>query len=353
MNKILQQEFYKPSDRIQLGAEGDLICDEQLLQHPNFWQQYLQNLRFEQGCFFTTVEGRELLVEFEFCPLMARSVFLDDGKLYAETFPGIPIEIRPDKIYFDDFDRFIAFHKKTDFPIGFMDAAQNDFFNLCDEFTDDSYQLLGQNYPMLDLMADQHSRGESFWTAQYQQQNWGWDLGQAHPYLQQSLDSLKLMRAKVLVLGCGRAHDAHYFAERGHLVDAIDISAEALTAAQKIYPETSNLKYFQVDALNLPDSYNGQYDIVWDHTFYCAIPPKKRQELVKIWHRALNEQGRVMGIFFSMFKPDGPPFGGSEWELRARVKKQFRTQYWNRVPIGPVSRLGKEFFCILEKRADN
>lgn len=349
LSDILEKQHYKPSECIQLSADADLIVEEKLLQHPAYWQEYVDNLNFNQGCFFTSIEGKERLVEFEAFPLMAKRMFSDEGKLYAEVFPGLPMQVQVESFQYDDFDRFVCLSKNKSFPIGLTDSAQNDFFNICDDFDDDSFRFDGKHYEMKDLFEPSNSRNEDFWSAKYKSGNIGFDMKGPHPFLVKNLDQFKFLKSRVLVLGCGRAHDAEYFARQGHIVTAVDISPKAIEAAKALYPESANLKYEQQDILNLPNSFYNKYDIIWDHTFYCAIPPKHRQELVKLWSKCLSEKGRLLGIFFSMYKPEGPPFGGSELELRSRLSKYFRIHYWNRVMEGPVSRLGKEFFCMLEK----
>ena len=130
MSDILEKQHYKPSECIQLSADADLIVEEKLLQHPAYWQEYVDNLNFNQGCFFTSIEGKERLVEFEAFPLMAKRMFSDEGKLYAEVFPGLPMQVQVESFQYDDFDRFVCLSKNKSFPIGLTDSAQNDFFNV-------------------------------------------------------------------------------------------------------------------------------------------------------------------------------------------------------------------------------
>jgi hypothetical protein len=55
-----------------------------------------------------------------------------------------------------------------------------------------------------------------------------------------------------------------------------------------------------------------------------------------------------------MDKRTGPPFGGSEWELRSRLQshasqKGFRILYWNRLRDSKPERLGQELFVYAQK----
>jgi hypothetical protein len=93
----------------------------------------------------------------------------------------------------------------------------------------------------------------------------------------------------------------------------------------------------------------GQFDLIFEHTCYCAIPPQKRNDLVKVWRRLLTEKGQILGIFFVMPKRTGPPFGGSEWEVRERLIKSFSFKFWQRSCQSVPERLGKELLVLAEK----
>ena len=90
------------------------------------------------------------------------------------------------------------------------------------------------------------------------------------------------------------------------------------------------------------------FDIVFEHTFYCAISPDKRTHLVKLWKRVLSETGHLLGIFFVIPKRNGPYFGGSEWELREKLQKDFNFRYWTRLKHSPDWRLGAELMIYTQ-----
>lgn len=345
---MLENGKYSEESTCKMSAKGELIYQEKLINHLNPWVDYYSHLHFEKGCFFTEIDRKKVLIEFEETPLVARSIRKSEADCFAELFPGLNVSLDLKSICFDDEDNFIALTKEKQIPVFIAGNAQNDFFNVCDSFDDDSFQFDGQEYQLPYLYPEEHSKGQSFWNSKYTKNELGWDLGVEHPFLDTAFAQLKLLRSKVLVLGAGRAHDANFFASQGHIVTAIDICPEAIAKAKELYPESDSLKYVCADvfAWEAPE----KFDLIWDHTFYCAIPPKMRDELVKKWLEFLKEGGKLTGIFFSMYKPSGPPYGGSERELAARIEGKFNILFWNRVRQGPVERLGKEFFCYMEKR---
>lgn len=346
---MLESGSYTEELVCRISTRGELIWKESLYQSLEFWLEYYTNLSFEQGCYFTKFQDQKLLVEFEECPLVAQHCRKSEDSLLIEVFPGLNIPVALDSLRYDDEDNFYAISEEKQIPIFFLPSAQNDFFNLCDEFSDDDFSIFGKKYELPHIYEENHSKSKEYWDGKYNSSDLGWDMGKAHPYLDTVLSQVKLMRSKILVLGAGRSHDANFFADQGHIVTAVDISQKAIDAAKEIYPETEHLKYQLCDAFKLKEL-GETYDLIWDHTFYCAIPPQRRTELVKLWYDLLNEQGKVSGVFFSMFKPMGPPYGGSERELNQRVSDKFHIIYWNRIRQGPVERLGKEFFVYLEKK---
>ena len=69
------------------------------------------------------------------------------------------------------------------------------------------------------------------------------------------------------------------------------------------------------------------------------------------WKKLLSEDGHVLGVFFAMDKRFGPPFGGSEWELRQRFQKDFNFLYWTRWKTSLPRRLGKEVVIYMQKKS--
>ena len=94
----------------------------------------------------------------------------------------------------------------------------------------------------------------------------------------------------------------------------------------------------------------GQFDIVIEHTFFCAIHPRQRNEVVQLWKKLLAHGGCVYAVLFTMQKRHAPPFGSSEWELRERFKKDFQVLMWNRWKHSIERREGKELFVYMRKK---
>src|SRR5690606_23315083 len=100
----------------------------------------------------------------------------------------------------------------------------------------------------------------------------------------------------------------------------------------------------------LPSELTRQFDVVFEHTFFCAVDPSLRQKVVETWSRLLRDGGHFLGIFFVMDKGERPPFGATEWEIRERLRKKFDFLYWTRWKKSLPHRLGKELVVYAQKK---
>src|SRR5258708_2906668 len=110
---------------------------------------------------------------------------------------------------------------------------------------------------------------------------------------------------RVLIPGCGSAHELRYFAELGHAVTAIDFSDAALQAALKVVGPFS-------DAVVKADFFKFQaavFDVVYERAFLCALP----RSMWRAWGRRVTALVRPGGVPGGVFDFDdnrrGPPFG--------------------------------------------
>ncbi|MES2856763.1 MAG: methyltransferase domain-containing protein [Bdellovibrionota bacterium] len=291
-----------------------------------------------------------VIVESFDAPLVAKNISRDGGSWTLDLPYGHSEAFDPSALTIDEWDRFHGICERG-IPFVFSRSAQATFFNLLDEYDDDSIMIDGKNFVLGPWLQENADAGSSkWWSGFYQTGDAGWDLGGPHPALALFVPGLKLHRSRILVLGAGRGHDAAWFAKQGHIVTAVDYSEDAIAQAKELYGSVDNLTFLKADALGLPPSMDRSFDVIFEHTLYCAIPPSRRNELAKSWRRALVETGHLMGVFFVNDKPFGPPFGGSEWELRARLSKTFLPLYWQRLRLDHgKSRSGTELFLYAQK----
>jgi hypothetical protein len=338
---------------IQIDEDGYFKMDDLRVADAEAGREWLSHVQIDsRNRAVTKIGGESVLIEAFDEPFIALDFRPKDEQSWLVTMPYGHVEICSlDSLTLDEWDRF---HGRTERGVPFVlnRSAQDSFFNLLDEFDDESIVFKNKRYETRSWLSENAAVNEhQFWTNIYRTEQPRWDLGEPSHALPKLVPQLKLQRSRVLVPGAGAGHDAAWFAAQGHLVTALDFSEEAIKRARQKYQHLPNLTFMHADIFQLPRSTDGAFDIVFEHTCYCAISPNRRNELIKVWRRALVENGHVMGVFFTMDKPVGPPYGGSEWELRSRLNKDFRPLYWTRLRDSRENRLGHELFVYAQKRS--
>jgi hypothetical protein len=69
--------------------------------------------------------------------------------------------------------------------------------------------------------------------------------------------------------------------------------------------------------------HQGQYDLIFEQTFFCALPPTMRENYVRKMHQLLSVNGKLVGLLFNKTFETGPPFGGSQSEYNQLFKNNF------------------------------
>lgn len=341
-----------PTQFLQIDEEGYPLSREVRIQDFLAGQEILQNLKVhEGGTLLSTFGGTPVIVEAFDEPYVASQVELKNDKTWEIQLPfGVHYAFELESLSLDEWDRFHGYTSNK-VPFVMSRKAQASFFNLLEEFGDDFIEFNGKTYdiPMY-WPSDKAVEKETYWSQIYEQEaNPGWNLGEPAEALKDMLPRLKIARSRVLVLGCGEGHDAALFAASGHFVTAVDISPLALERARKLYGHMPNLTFVEADLFKLPADFEQSFDVVFEHTCYCAINPERRKDLVKIWNRVLAPGGHLMGIFYTFEKRQGPPYGTSEWELRQRLRSSYQPIFWGRWQESIPRRQGKELFIYTKK----
>lgn len=160
-----------------------------------------------------------------------------------------------------------------------------------------------------------------YWENRYAEHQTGWDLGQCSPPLQAYIDQLENKELSILIPGCGRAYEAGYLLANGFTqVTLIDIAENLVAQLQQQFKHTP-FKILKADFFSL----EGQFDLILEQTFFCAIRPEQRKTYVNKVAELLKPHGKLVGLLFDkQFETDGPPFGGSVAEYEELFRKQFR-----------------------------
>ena len=165
---------------------------------------------------------------------------------------------------------------------------------------------------------------ETDWQERYQTEDTPWDKGEPAPGL---VDWLKKQTldpdARVLVPGCGRGHDASAWAKAGFDTTGMDLAEIALSDAREKYESLPNLAFFPGNFLD--EKPQEPYDLIFEHTLYCAIDPARREDYAKSLPNWLKPGGYFLAIHFIFpLDEDGPPFGASKEEIINRFDQELK-----------------------------
>jgi SAM-dependent methyltransferase len=199
------------------------------------------------------------------------------------------------------------------------------------------------------LPAELSPSDPAFWDGLYREGGDGWELGRPAPPLHRYLATLRapMGSARVLVLGCGRGHEARLCAELGATaVVAVDFSQPAIDAARS---QGGAVDYRCRDLFTLPGQPE-RYDLIVEHCCFCAVLPRRRAEYVQVAAEVLTVGGALIGLFYAHGHPDGPPFSTDSAELHRLFEARFAFEH-EEVPNDSVAaRQGHEILAALRKR---
>lgn len=174
----------------------------------------------------------------------------------------------------------------------------------------------------MDLILD-----ENYWDQRYQNNETGWDIGTISTPLKAYIDQLKDKSIKILIPGCGNAHEAEYLYNSGFTnVFVIDLSKIPLNNFANRVPEFPKSHLIQGDLFD----FTGQFDLILEQTIFCAIEPKLRNAYAKKTAELLAPNGKLTGVLFNREFVGGPPFGGNIDEY-----KSYFEIYFSNVSIEP------------------
>lgn len=153
-----------------------------------------------------------------------------------------------------------------------------------------------------------------FWNERYLNGEAAWDMGKISPPMQYLIDKLEDKNLRILIPGCGNAHEADYLLEKGFTdITLVDLAAEPVKRWQEKWKNVSAIKAIQGDFFAL----EGEYDIILEQTLFCAISPSLRTQYAAKVKKLLSPKGQLLGVLFSVeFPHEGPPFGGTVEEYQ-------------------------------------
>jgi SAM-dependent methyltransferase len=147
-----------------------------------------------------------------------------------------------------------------------------------------------------------------------------WDRGVPHQLLLAWADATGVDGGgrRALVVGCGLGEDAEFVAALGFDTVAFDVSASAIRAARRRFPDSA-VRYMTADLLDPPPSWRCAFDLVVESMTLQALPdPPRRYAIPNVGH--MVAPGGTLLVIARARDDDSEPDDGPPWSLtRAEI----------------------------------
>lgn len=188
---------------------------------------------------------------------------------------------------------------------------------------------------------------ETYWQTRWENKQTGWDIGYPSTPLKEYIDQLEDTALSILIPGCGNAYEGGYLVEKGfENTFLLDISKSALTHVEKRFPGIPENNLIHDNFFN----HQGEYDLILEQTFFCALDPAMRPKYVQKIRSLLKPGGKLVGVLFhDRLYQDHPPFGGFLPEYKALFSPHFHVHVMEMCYNSIKPRKDREVFILLEK----
>jgi SAM-dependent methyltransferase len=158
-----------------------------------------------------------------------------------------------------------------------------------------------------------------FWDVRYATGETPWDFHGVPATLKAFLKTSQA--ENVLIPGCGPAYELRAFHEAGWKVTAIDFSPVAVERARS---ELGALASHVVQGDFFTHDFGSRhFDVIYERTFLCALPPNLWPTYVKRMRQLLRPRGKLVGIFLYGDQAESPPYPLSPEKVRELFKEKF------------------------------
>ncbi|KAI9490332.1 S-adenosyl-L-methionine-dependent methyltransferase, partial [Zychaea mexicana] len=151
------------------------------------------------------------------------------------------------------------------------------------------------------------------WEKKWQDKETFWDAGESSPALVKLLkehSDLIPAKGRGLVPGCGSGYDVVLFATEDRHMTGLDMSTTCIDLVKK-KRGTGDGKYdFICDDFYKFKVPEGGYDLVYDYTFLCAMPPTMRPDWAARMAEIIKPGGVLVALIFPLSDkgtPGKPP----------------------------------------------
>ncbi|KAI8137186.1 S-adenosyl-L-methionine-dependent methyltransferase [Fennellomyces sp. T-0311] len=139
-----------------------------------------------------------------------------------------------------------------------------------------------------------------------------WDKGQSSPALVKLLNEhSELLPTKGigLVPGCGSGYDVVLLATQDRHITGLDMSSTCINLCNEKLGNGDGKYDFLCDDFYKYKIPEGGYDLVYDYTFLCAMPPHMRPAWGARMSEIIKPGGTLVALMFPLIEKESqPPF---------------------------------------------
>lgn len=194
------------------------------------------------------------------------------------------------------------------------------------------------------------------WEAAWEEGRTPWDAGNSAPILRSLVEAESLPQGRAFVPGAGSGYDVLTLAGPGRSVVGLDLSPVAKTRFETLaqtHRHREQVEFVVEDAFAYAPE--APFDLVWDYTFLCALPPELRPTWAKMMDRLLHPtRGELAALIFPVV-PDADPADGPPYPMTPELVTQLVEPFLEPLSIVPVQtsnpgREGKEWLGRFRRR---
>ncbi len=198
------------------------------------------------------------------------------------------------------------------------------------------------------------------WEEHWRRGHTPWDLGGSPPILQARAAALP--SGRVLVPGCGAGWDVFTLAREDREVVGLDLAPtarrrfEAERDRRGLSPERARVETVDFFAY-APEA---PFDLAFDYTFFCALPPDRREAWARKMHALLVPGGLLVTLVFPVREAVWPPREvdpevGPPFPVHPDLYRRYLRPFFEEVTMEPVTesapgREGMEWWGVFRRK---
>ncbi len=191
---------------------------------------------------------------------------------------------------------------------------------------------------------------KEYWNNRYEVNDFGWDVGDVSTPLKTYIEQLDNKDLTILIPGAGNSYEAEFLFKNGFKnVYVLDFAEAPLRNIKNRLPDFPDKHLIQQDFFE----HHGQYDLIIEQTFFCAINPTLREQYVTHMRSLLKPGGKLVGLLFDdVLNADKPPFGGNKQEYQELFSPLFYIKKMEPCYNSIKPREGRELFVMMQQKAE-